>query len=240
VTLDDVLDGLFPDGHAISRRGHVVRGHGPLADGKGDIAVIGIVDGVELAPADIVQMGEHVLDVLDRGHAQPILVLVDTKGQEMARHAEMIGLNEYCAHLAKCLLLASLRGHRTIGFLYGKAAAGAFLATALATDVLVAVHGAEPAVMDLPSMARVTKLPEKKLAEMAKTMPVFAPGVDPLYQTGAVREVWDAKAPLSAQLLTTLAATNGVDDRGRWGKERGGRAISDDLVVRVMQAAGAA
>ena len=47
----------------------------------------------------------------------------------MARRDEMRGLNEYLAHLAKCLLLASQQGHRTIGLEYGKAAAGAFLAT---------------------------------------------------------------------------------------------------------------
>ena len=66
----------------------------------------------------------------------PILVLVDTQGQLMARRDEMRGLNEYLAHLAKCLLLASQQGHRTIGLEYGKAAADAFLATALATNAL--------------------------------------------------------------------------------------------------------
>ncbi len=70
----------------------------------------------------------------------------------MVRHAEMMGLNEYCAHLAKYLLLESQKGHFMVGFEYGKAAAGASLATALATDVMVAVEGASLAVMDLPSM----------------------------------------------------------------------------------------
>src|SRR4029077_16718238 len=70
-----------------------------------------------------------------------ILVLVDTQGQLMARRDEMRGLNEYLAHLAKCLLLASQQGHRTIGLEYGKAAAGAFLATALATDFLIGLMG---------------------------------------------------------------------------------------------------
>jgi malonate decarboxylase gamma subunit len=87
----------------------------------------------------------------------------------MARRDEMIRLNEYLAHLAKCLLLASEQKHRTIGLEYGKAAAGASLAMALATDRLVGLPGAEPSVMDLPSMARVTKLPEDKPKEIAKT-----------------------------------------------------------------------
>ena len=85
----------------------------------------------------------------------------------MARRDEMRGLNEYLAHLAKCLLLATQQGHRTIGLEYGKAAAGAFLATALATDRLIGLPGAGPSVMDMPSISRVTKLPLDKLKELA-------------------------------------------------------------------------
>ncbi len=40
---------------------------------------------------------------------------------------------------------------------------------ALATDILFGLPGAAPAVMDLPSIARVTKLPESRLVELAKT-----------------------------------------------------------------------
>ena len=233
MTLDDVLKSLFPNGHSVERHGDVVTGHGPLKAG-GDVAVIGIVNGAPLSPDDVLPLAAHVLDTIEAGADKPILVLVDTEGQLMARHAEMVGLNEYCAHLAKCLLLASRSGHRTIGFEYGKAAAGAFLATALATDVLVAVQGAEPAVMDLPSIARVTKLPEKKLAEMAKTMPVFAPGVDPLFKTGAVTTIWDARKPFDAQLAETLEGATGEDGRDALGKERGGREVAADVARRVI------
>ena len=233
MTLDDVLKSLFPNGHSVEGRGDVVTGHGPLRDG-GDVEVIGIVNGAPLSPDDVLPLAAHVLDVIEAGGDGPILVLVDTEGQLMARHAEMVGLNEYCAHLAKSLLLASRSGHRTIGFEYGKAAAGAFLATALATDVLVAIEGAEPAVMDLPSIARVTKLPEKKLADMAKKTPVFAPGLDPLFKTGAVTTIWDAHEPFDAQLAKTLAAATGEDRRDALGKERGGREVAAEVARRVM------
>ena len=235
MTLDDFLHSLFPGGHSVERRGDVVVGHGPLKDG-GDVSVVGIVDGKPLSPDDAVTMAAHVLDTLDGGGGTPILVLVDTEGQLMARHAEMVGLNEYCAHLAKCLLLASQAGHRTVGFEYGRAAAGAFLATALATDVLVAVEGASPAVMDLPSIARVTKLPEKKLEEMAKTTPVFAPGLASLFKIGAVTAIWDATKPLDAQLAETLKGASAADERGALGKERGGRKVSAEVAGRVAAA----
>ncbi len=239
MTLDDVLKSLFPNGHSVRRHGDIVTGHGPLRDG-GDISVVGIVDGAPLSPDDVVPLADHVLDAVQAGGGTPILVLVDTQGQLMARHAEMVGLNEYCAHLAKCLLLASSSGHRTIGFEYGKAAAGAFLATALATDVLVAVEGASPMVMDLPSIARVTKIPEKKLVEMAKSTPVFAPGLDPLFKTGAVTTIWDAKRPLDAQLVETLKSATMTDERDALGKERGGRMVAADVARRVMAALGSA
>ncbi len=100
-----------------------------------------------------------MLRVVAKGGETPILVLVDTQGQLMARRDEMRGLNEYLAHLAKCLLLASQFGHRTIGLEYGEAAAGALLATGLATDRFIGLPGAAPSMMDLPSISRVTKLP---------------------------------------------------------------------------------
>ena len=155
----------------------------------------------------------------------------------MARRAEMLGLNEYLSHLAKCLLLASREGHRTIGLEYGKAAAGAFLATALATDVLVALPGAEPAVMDLPSIARVTKLDLDKLEAMAKTTPVFAPGLDHLSQTGAVKAVWDPAAPRAAPLAAPLKDCSPHDRRDVLGKERDGRPVAADVARRVIAAA---
>ncbi len=235
MTIIDILESLFPQGHSVERRGEVLAGHGPLKDG-GDVSVIGIVDGKPLSPDDAVTMAAHVLDTLDKGSDTPILVLVDTEGQLMARHAEMVGLNEYCAHLAKCLLLASQTGHRTVGFEYGKAAAGAFLATALATDVLVAVDVATPAVMDLPSIARVTKLPLEKLEEMAKTTPVFAPGLDSLFKTGAVTSIWDSGKSFDAQLVETLKDTKAEDGRGALGKERGGRKVSAEVAERVATA----
>ena len=235
MTLDEVLQGLFPDGHSVERRGNVLTGHGPLTGG-GEIAVIGIVDGAPLAPDDVVPLAAHVLDTIAAADDKPILVLVDTQGQLMARHAEMVGLNEYCAHLAKSLLLASREGHRTIGFEYGKAVAGAFLATALATDMLVGIEGAEPAVMDLPSIARVTKLPLKKLEDMAKTTPVFAPGLTSLFETGAMAAIWDAGKPLDAQLAETLKHTKAKDERGAFGKSRGGRKMSANIAERVAGA----
>ena len=172
--------------------------------------------------------------IIGAGKRKPILVLVDTQGHLMARRDEMRGLNEYLAHLAKCLLLASHLGHPTIGLEYGKAAAGAFLATALATDRLVGLPGAEPTVMDLPSMSRVTKLPLDTLKELAKTTPVFAPGLDNLLLMGAVTDIWDPKKSLDEQFEEALRNASAADTRDELGAQRKGRTMAAAVAKRVL------
>jgi len=158
----------------------------------------------------------------------------------MSKRDEMLGLNEFLAHLAKCLILADVLGHATIGLLYGHTAAGAFIATALATRKLLALPGAEPVVMDLPSMARVTKLPIETLQAMAKTTPVFAPGLANLAQTGAVAATLDPQRSLAAQveeILVAGAREAGKDERDVLGKQRNGRPKAADIALRVQELA---
>ena len=234
MTLDEVLHSLFPAGHDVkTSSGGLITGSARRRGG-GPIQVIGVADGVALGTAGVLPLAEAVLQVVANGGDTPILVLVDTQGQLMARRDEMRGLNEYLAHLAKCLLLASQQGHRTIGLEYGKAAAGAFLATALATDVLVGLPGATPTVMDLPSVSRVTKLPVDRLEELSKTTSVFAPGLDHMVQMGAVAAVWDPAKPLDAQLEETLRTASPRDVRDETGAQRGGRPMAAAVAKRVI------
>ena len=234
MTLDEIFEGLFPSGHDVKTSAEgVITGAGKRKNGQA-IAVIGVANGASLGTAGVLPLVVEVLRVVARGGKTPILVLVDTQGQLMARRDEMRGLNEYLAHLAKCLLLASHLGHPTIGLEYGKAAAGAFLATALATARLVCLPGAEPTVMDLPTMSRVTKLPLDTLKKLAKTTPVFAPAVDHLLQLGAVAEIWDPTKPLDEQLEETLRNTSPVDTRDELGAQRKGRTMAAMVAKRVI------
>jgi malonate decarboxylase gamma subunit len=249
MTLDEVLKSLFPLGHKVSVSDDgCITGSGQLSHGV-PISVIGIANGVALGTAQALPLAKQVLQVIEAGAGAKagaaaeagagaaaktaILVLVDTQGQLMARRDEMRGLNEYLSHLAKTLLLASELGHRTIGLQYGKAAAGAFLATALATDYLAGLPGAAPSVMDLPSVARVTKLPESTLREMAKTTPVFAPGLDHMVQMGAFAAVWDPDKPLSTQLEAALSSASPKDVRDTLGEARNGRTMAAAVAKRV-------
>jgi len=156
----------------------------------------------------------------------------------MSKREELLGLNEYLAHLAKAVIHADLQGHATVGLLFGHTAAGAFIATALAARTLVALPGAQPEVMDLPSMARVTKLSMETLQEKAKSTPIFAPGLENLAQTGAVFATWGEKRPLAQQLQGLLDERRAHhDQRAALGKERDGRPKAADIQERVHELA---
>jgi malonate decarboxylase gamma subunit len=240
MTLDEILASAFPDGHEVVREHGLLRGHGKLGNGD-TVALIGVDGRTPIGIDEAVLLSGEVLQIIQRCSRQPILVLIDSDSQRMSKRDEMLGLNEFLSHLAKCLIYAGSMGRPTIGLLYGHTAAGAFLATALATRTLVALPGAEPAVMDLPSMARVTKLPLELLQEKAKSTPVFAPGLDNLAQTGAVASVLDPTRPLDQQLQALLAASaqpaESGDQRDRLGEQRRGRPKAADIAQRVYELA---
>ncbi|EIG57924.1 biotin-independent malonate decarboxylase subunit gamma [Bradyrhizobium sp. WSM1253] len=233
MTLDNILAGLFPNGSKIEVTGAIIAGKATLADGK-PVHVLGITQGQDLGVDEAIELAGHVIEIIGSQDRAPILVLVDSASQRMSRRDELLGLSEYLSHLAKALLLAEAEGHRTVGLLYGGSAAGAFIATALATGTLVALPGAHPAVMDLPSMARVTKLPIELLKAKAEATPVFAPGLDNMVRTGGIQIVWDETAPLAPQLAAVLDRPIGQDNRGRLGAERGGRRKAADIADRVV------
>ena len=233
MTLDDILASLFPAGHDVQNSQGLLLGSGPLTGG-GRAVVIGVADRTALGVDEAIRLARQVLEAIEHGGDGPILVLVDSDSQRMSKRDELLGLNEFLAHLAKCLIYADMQGRHTVGLLYGHTAAGAFLATALATRSLVALPGAEPAVMDLPSMSRVTKLSIDVLKEKAESTPVFAPGLNNLVQTGAVLATWDEKVSLADQLQALLGrAENGGDQRDRLGKARRGRPKAADIAERV-------
>jgi malonate decarboxylase gamma subunit len=232
MTLAEILASLFPAGHDVVQQGCLLSGSGPLKDGR--VTVIGVADRTPLGVDDALTLAGYVLAAIEAGGRNPILVLVDSDSQRMSKRDELLGLNEFLAHLGKCLIFADMQGHHTVGLLYGHSAAGAFIATALSTRSLVALPGASPAVMDLPSISKVTKLSIEALQEKAKSTPVFAPGLDNLAQTGAVLAIWDDKRSLADQLQTLLDARPAVgDQRDRLGKERKGRPKAADIAERV-------
>jgi malonate decarboxylase gamma subunit len=229
--LADILASLFPHGHSIKTDHGLLYGSALLSDGQ-QALVVGVSDRAAVGVDQASLLSRHILD--DHSGTGPILVIVDSDSQMMSKRDELLGLNEFLAHLAKCLIFADFHGRPTIGILYGHTAAGAFLATALATRVLVALPGAEPAVMDLASMSKVTKLSIEILQEKAKTTAIFAPGLDNLAKTGAVHFVWNERESLASQLSALLAnLPDTVDKRDLLGFERHGRTKAAEIAERV-------
>jgi malonate decarboxylase gamma subunit len=240
MTLDEVLGSLFPSGHTVES-GPAGTLHGTAqVEGQGEVTVVGIVGGTPLGVDGAILLAGHVLAAVEAGRRAPIVVLINTASQNMARRDELLGLNEYLAHLFKSLALAAMHGHRTVSVLFGHAAAGAFIATALPSQSLVALPGAEPSVMDLPSISRVTKLPLEQLTEMAKSTSIFAPGVEPLFATGAVTDTWTADQPFAPRLGALLQQPVATSDpRDRIGLERKGRLLAQKIAERVAAEAAA-
>nr|WP_246583472.1 biotin-independent malonate decarboxylase subunit gamma [Bradyrhizobium iriomotense] len=236
VTLDDIITSLFPDGHEVRSDKGVLLGSATLRSGD-SMLVLGVADRTALGVDEALRLSGHVLRSIGRDSG-PILVLVDSDSQRMSKRDELLGLNEFLAHLAKVLIHADMNGRPTIGLLYGHSAAGALLATGLATRVLVGLPGADPAVMDLPSMAKVTKLSMEALEEKAKSTPVFAPGLSNLAQMGAVHMIWSNTTSLADQLEALLADMPAArDGRDTLGKVRGGRLKAAEIAERVRDLA---
>jgi len=231
----ELLDRLFADQHAVTCEGDLLRGSAQL-DGQ-TLTLVGTTGhaaiGVELALAQ----ARAVLDTVREHPGRAILLLVDTQGQRLRRRDELLGINRYMAHMGLCIELARQRGHRVLGLVYDQALSGGFITSGLIADACYALPEAEIRVMRLPAMARVTKIDEARLAALAESNPVFAPGVENYVAMGGVRALW--RGDLAAQLRAALAHTTTpptTDERARDGAIRGGRQLAADVAQRVAQA----
>lgn len=238
MTWERVVDDLFAGDHDVRR------GSGPLAsflhgsariDGR-VIAVVGTTDHAEVGAELALAQARAVLDVVRQHPGRAILLLVDTQGQRLTRRDELLGLNRYMAHLGMCIELARRQGHRVIGLVYDQALSGGFLTSAMMADACYALPQAEIRVMRLPAMARVTKIDEQRLAALAVSNPVFAPGVDNFVAMGGVRELWDPTVPdgLAAGLRAALADTDTRDRRAEDGATRGGRRRAVPVTASIL------
>ena len=231
MSVDDLLRQLFPVGHSVQRSGDLLAGDGRV-DGE-TVAVIGTTNhayiGVELA----LQLAAEVLTVVREHPRRPLLLLVDTRGQRLTRRDELLGINGYLAHFAECLELARLRGHRLISLVYAEAVSGGFLAGGMQADAIYALPAAEVQVMNLPAMARVTRIPLERLEALSRQSPIFAPGVENFLQLGGIHEIWPDN--LATRLQAALAAAPGPDRRRELGRERGGRQQAVEVARRVRE-----
>ncbi|CAB3773182.1 biotin-independent malonate decarboxylase subunit gamma [Paraburkholderia humisilvae] len=235
---DELLSALFPDGVALQPDDMgIIEGEQKLMDGA-TVSVIGLVNGDPVGAEQAIHLAACVLRHINMHAGRPLVSIINAGSQLMSRREELLGLNEYLAHLAKSMYMASTTGSYTVSILYGTAAAGAMIATAMATDALIAVAGAAPSVMDLPSISRVTKLPLERLEKMSQGTPIFAPGVEPLLNMGAIAEEWHTPDEFAARLQGLLAVGQpNVDSRDELGVRRHGRLTAERIARRVRDEA---
>ena len=228
----DVATQLFGNGHEIRADGEFLSGSATF-DGQA-IAVVGSTNHAPIGFALALRQAQVVLDTIDRHPGRAIFLLIDTQGQQLRRHDELLGINRAMAHLGCCIDLARRRGHRVIGLVYDQALSGGFITSGLIADACDALPEAEIRVMRIPAMARVTKLSEDVLTALSASNPVFAPGVQNYLRMGGVRALWQADLKAGLRDALTHAATD--DRRAIDGRERGGRLLAAAVVEQVLAA----
>lgn len=223
---------LFGTGHQIHADGDFLEGTA-LFDGQ-TLAVVGTTGHAPIGVRLALAQARVVLETVAAHPGRAIVLLIDTQGQQLRRHDELLGINRAMAHLGSCIDLARRRGHRVIGLVYDQALSGGFITSGLIADACYALPEAEIRVMRIPAMSRITKLPEALLDQLSKSNPVFAPGVGNYVAMGGVRALWQGDLP--AALRDALAHSPVDDVRAQDGAERGGRKRAADVVQRVLAA----
>lgn len=227
---EQLLQQLFGDGWSpLQSEESFFVGSGRAGDDT--VQVIGTAGATEVGVDLALAMAGAVLDTVRQHSGRPILFLLDTQGQRLRRRDELLALNGYMAHLAKCVEIARSRGHRILSLVYGQAVSGGYLTTGMMADACYALADAEIKVMNLPAMARITKIPLERLETLARQSPVFSPGVANYYRMGHLREVW--QGDLAACLCDALRQPREDDRRPALGRERGGRQQAAAVAARV-------
>lgn len=233
-----LADTLFPLGHDIEVDGPFVRGTARTRAAD-VVEVVGTADAVAVDASLALAIADRILGAL-QGPPRPFVFLVDTSGQALLRHEELIGLNAYLAHVAQCVDVARRSGFPSLSLVYGEAVSGGYLSLGLMADRAYALGKAQIRVMHLAAMARVTRLPLEELQRLAKESPVFAPGAENYARMGALAAIWPE--PSSALVEDALAellrdAGSRADARIAAGRERGGRVLAEPTADAVARAA---
>ena len=240
----ELTEQLFGVDHGIAAEGDFLSG-----EARFDGARIGVVGSINHAPIGVAMalaQAAFMLDTVARHPGRALLLLVDTQGQQLRRRDELLGINRAMAHLGCVVDLARRRGHRVIGLVYDQALSGGFITSGLIADACYALPEAEIRVMRIPAMARVTKISEARLTELARANPVFAPGVANYVAMGGLRSLWSGdlraclrEALLDASLDPSLDAAGvapPADVRAADGAARGGRRLAASVTQRVLDA----
>ncbi|HWL52600.1 MAG TPA: biotin-independent malonate decarboxylase subunit gamma [Chthoniobacteraceae bacterium] len=226
-----LLERLFPEGAHAEVEAGVLSG-GATVGGE-TVALAGVVDGTALGVNEVVRLSRALLEVLERQPKRPIVLLIDTRGQRMELRDELLGLNQYLAHLCRVLEMARQREHRLVAVVAGEALGGALIATGLMAQEVIALEEANPMVMPMAGIAAVTKCCTTMLEELSARNPVFTPGADAFYRMGGIDRLRPAD-PAAALAEALNEPVRLADHRAAQGEGRGGRTKARNVAERVV------
>lgn len=233
MSLNDILDSLFPTGHAVTVENKVITGEAATA--QGTVAVLGTNDAAAIDHAMALALSAFILDTIEQHPGRPLVYLVDTSGQALSRSQELLCLNGSLAHLAQCVDLARRQGHASLSLVTANAVSGGFLSFGLMADRVYALADAQVRVMDLRAMSRVTKIAHERLVDLAASTPIFAPGAESYVRMGAIDAIWPVpSACLLEEALAAERAAPASDQRQSSGLERGGRQLAAGISKTVQ------
>lgn len=234
MNLNDILDSLFPAGHAVAVANSVITGQAQTA--QGPVAVLGTTDAAAIDHAMALALADFILDTVEQHPGRPLVFLVDTCGQALSRSQELLCLNGSLAHLASCVDLARRQGHASLSLVTANAVSGGFLSFGLMADRAYALADAQVRVMDLRAMSRVTKIAHERLVELAASSPIFAPGAESYVRMGAIEAIWPGPSAelLANALADAVEACAAGDQRQARGLARDGRQLAAGIVQSVV------
>jgi malonate decarboxylase gamma subunit len=237
MSLNDILDSLFPAGHAATVENKVITGEATTA--QGTVAVLGTTDAAAIDHAMALALSRFILNTVEQHPGRPLVFLVDTSGQALSRSQELLCLNGSLAHLAQCVDLARRQGHASLSLVTANAVSGGFLSFGLMADQAYALADAQVRVMDLRAMSRVTKIAHERLVELAANSPIFAPGAESYVRMGGIEAIWSAPsaALLESALTGARQAAPASDQRMGEGLVRGGRQLATGIAKAVQRSA---
>lgn len=237
MNLDDILDSLFPAGHAVDVANSVITGQAQTAQGM--VAVLGTTDAAAIDHAMALALSGFVLDTVEQHPGRPLVFLVDTCGQALSRSQELLCLNGSLAHLAQCVDLARRQGHPSLSLVTANAVSGGFLSFGLMADRAYALAKAQVRVMDLRAMSRVTKIAHERLVELAANSPIFAPGAESYVRMGGIEAIWPTPSAALLERVLSSATQSGQagDQRMDNALLRGGRKLASGITQTVQNSA---
>ena len=104
---------LFDSPHRIEADALLLRGSADI-DGRA-VTVVGTTEHAPIGVALALAQARVVLDTVKQHPGRPILLLVDTQGQQLRRRDELLGINRAMAHLGMAIDFARRQGHTVLG-----------------------------------------------------------------------------------------------------------------------------